>query len=585
MSLGDPNGYYIWLPSTFLYDDVANPQKTLETRRRVFNQAPRSMAEEGFNRPEGSTQEIYLNKYTMGMAVLYSPFFVAAHTLAPIFGYEQDGFSLIYRYLIFLNAVVYGFLGLLVLRKVLLRYFSDKITAWTLGVIAFATNLWFFSVWNTGMSHAGSFFLFSLLLLFTEKWYDNQRVIYAIAVGAVYGLITLIRPTDAITVFVPVFWGVVSFASFRQRVGLLQKNWFQMGVAVICALVVGFPQLLYWKVQTGHFLYYSYGEEGFDFSNPHLLGGIFGYENGWLAYTPVMYLAILGIGWLWRRRNNYLLPVLLILPLQLYIIYSYWCWQWTNGFGARPMIQFYALLAFPLAGALAFAFSKKWLDWLAGGFVLLCAAINLSQTWQFNEGMVWSELGTRRFYFSSLGKTKLDANDLLYFDGAPQQPSDTAQLKLVKVLYFNDFEDSTGVQFARAERHSGQVGARVNRAQEFSPGMALEPVGPELKPNQWLKVSVWYLQKHEGIDFYKTSSLVTYLSRKGEKLDYYSIRLGNKPSPKGDLWSSHAGVWNQISYYVPVSKNIQADDRLQVYVWSPQDNDIFVDDLRVELYE
>lgn len=583
---GDPNGYYIWLTSSFLYRDVENPQTTLQVRRKVFGQPDRPMEDEGFSRPAEASEAVYLNKYTMGMAVLYAPFFAAAHWLAPLLGYEPDGYSMIYRYLVFLNACVYGFLGLLVLRKVLLRYFPDRIAAWVLGAIGLATNLYFFSVWNTGMSHAGSFLLFALLLLFTERWYETQRIAYAVGVGLAFGLIALIRPSDAMMALAPLLWGISSWQALRGRLALLREKWLHCAALVGCAVLVGLPQLLFWKKHAGTFFYYSYGDEGFDFSNPHLLEGIFGYQNGWLAYTPVMYLAIFGIWWLWKSRNNYLLPVLLVLPAQLYLIYSYWCWQWTNGFGARPMIQFYALLAIPMGYFLVFAFKKLWLRWLTPGFILLCTALNVFQTWQYDRGMQWTELSNRRFFFSSMWKTRLSANDLLYFDGAPAQPADPSRLRLVKTLYFNDFEDSASTHFTREYRYAGQFGYRFNQSQQFSPGLVVEPVGAELKPGRWLKVSVWCMRPDIFLDLYKMSQLVTYIGQGGEMLDYCAVRLENKPGNReGTLWTGRSNMWGQVSYFMPVPKNIREDALLKVYVWNPQAHDIFVDDLRVELYE
>lgn len=582
---GDPAGYYLWLPSTLLYNDVANPVKTLEVRRKVFNHPQKDMAALGLNRPEGVTEAVYMNKYTMGMAFMYAPFFATAHVLAPLLGFEQDGFSPIYRYLIFINAVIFAFLGLLVLRKVLLLYFSDRIAAWTLAIVGLGTNLFFFAAWNTGMSHAASFMLFALLMFFSEKWYAQQQWKHAAATGLVYGMITLIRPSDAISIFIPLFWGVVSFGTLLDRFRLLARKWSHVLTLVFCAFLVGFPQLLYWKIHTGKFLYYSYGNEGFDFSKPHLIEGIFGYENGWLTYTPVMYLALAGIAWLFKKRNNYLLPVLLALPVQLYVIYSYWCWQWTNGFGARPMIQFYALLSIPMAGALTYAFARKWLRWPVGAFAVFCIALNIFQAWQFNEGLLWSEMGNRRFFFETLGKTTLSSNDLLYFDGAPGQPADTAQLRFVKNLYFNDFEDSTSASYTRADRHAGQFGFRFNQAQQFSPGLAVEPVGPELKPGRWIKVSIWCMRQHAGIDLYSMSSLVTYIGQKGKELFYCGVRLDNKPGAEGNLWSGKQNVWTQVVYFVPVPERITAEDLLKVYVWNPTPNEIFIDDLRVDLYE
>ena len=34
----------------------------------------------------------------------------------------------------------------------------------------------------------------------------------------------------------------------------------------------GYYPIIWWYLQTGHFIVYSYGKERFDFSNPHLVG-------------------------------------------------------------------------------------------------------------------------------------------------------------------------------------------------------------------------------------------------------------------------------------------------------------------------
>jgi hypothetical protein len=583
LETGDTSGYYFWLPSAFIYHDLPNPEITNRARCKAFGKPEIAMSELW---PEGVRGDVVLNKYTMGMAVLYAPFFAAAHVLAPVWGYEADGFSMIYRYMIYLSGVVYGFLGLLVLRRVLLRYFDDTVTAWTLVAVGLATNLYFFASWNTAMCHAGQFLLFASLMYCTEKWYENPRLKYAIGVGALAGLITLIRPSDALCVAIPLFWGLTSISALRARFQVLKKHWTH-GIAAVCsAIAVGFPQLLFWKIYTGTFFYYSYGSEGFDFSNPHLLEGIFGYQNGWLTYTPVMYLAILGIAWLFRVRNNYLLPVILILPVQLYVIYSYWGWQWTNGYGARPMIEYYALLSVPLAGFLSVAFARRWSRWPVMAVVVIFAVFSIFQEWQFHQGLIWPELGTRNFFYSTIGKTKLDAKDLLYFDGAPVQPADPAALIKVKTLYFNDFEDSTAVEFTRTDPYAGQFSFCFNQAQQFSPGLAVEPVGPEVQPGRWLKVSVWCMRKHDSGNIYKMSSLVTYFGHEGKELAYYGIRLENKPgNTEGSIWAGKPGVWAEVAYYVPVPKNIRESDLLKVYVWNPNETMIYIDNLSVELYK
>ena len=50
-------------------------------------------------------------KMTMGMSILYSPFFFVAHGVALMSGYPEDGFSEPYKVFLLLSAIFYLFVG------------------------------------------------------------------------------------------------------------------------------------------------------------------------------------------------------------------------------------------------------------------------------------------------------------------------------------------------------------------------------------------------------------------------------------------------------------------------------------------
>ncbi len=85
----DVVGYYLYLPATFIHHDAGIKdfswlQGILDTYKPTigFYQA--------YTGPAGE----YVMKYTMGLAILYEPFFFIAHWIAPVLGYPADGFSL-----------------------------------------------------------------------------------------------------------------------------------------------------------------------------------------------------------------------------------------------------------------------------------------------------------------------------------------------------------------------------------------------------------------------------------------------------------------------------------------------------------
>lgn len=246
------------------------------------------------------------------MCILHAPFFVA-HVLAPATGYPADGYSFIYIYLIHLSSIFYVLLGFFFLRKVLLRYFTDNITAVVIMVTALTTNLYYFTVYNSPMVHV---YLFSLYV----QQHEKQTVLFAVLIGLGTGLITLIRSVEIFCLFIPILWRVTSLVALVKRFTVLVTSpYFYVAIGVF--ILVRVPQLLYWKWLTGDFLYYSYEEEGFDFSNPRIKGGLLSFKNGWLIYIPVMSLALVGLRLLLQKgKRDLLLPIYLFLPIHIFIL-------------------------------------------------------------------------------------------------------------------------------------------------------------------------------------------------------------------------------------------------------------------------
>lgn len=59
----------------------------------------------------------YVNKYSCGMAITYTPFFIMAHTYAKNSNYKSDGFSLPYQYFLLYGCLLYSLVGLIYLKK------------------------------------------------------------------------------------------------------------------------------------------------------------------------------------------------------------------------------------------------------------------------------------------------------------------------------------------------------------------------------------------------------------------------------------------------------------------------------------
>lgn len=582
---GDPWGYYVYLPATFIHHDLLYFNKSLEAREK----------HNGINRystinPLGVDEVRHIGdgkqvaKYTLGLAILFAPFFFIAHLLALISNYPADGYSFIYDYCIILSAVFYTMLGLFFLRKVLLEYVSEIAAAITLLIIGLGTNLYFFTIINGPMSHAYLFCLYSILMYLTIRWHKDFKSWQAISIGAVAGLITLIRPTEILCILIPLLWNISSFTDVKNRVRLIGQRFPAYSLAVLAFIAVGLPQIFYWKYATGQFLFYSYGEEGFDFLHAHIYHGLFGFKNGWLTYTPVMFFALAGIPFLFKHRA-FLLPVLIILPLHIYIIYSWWAWMYINGFGSRPMVEMYALLAIPLAHLIHFATKRNFIIIILSPILLFFIWLNLFHTYQFTLGIMWSQDASWAYYKAVLSKTKLNYLDLVTFDTGETQP-DTSKIRLVKELYYNDFEDSLSVNYITTDVKNGTYSFMLDNATFYSPGLASEWKDLNISGGKWIKASVWCLRKYTGNDLGQTSNLTISFEKDGVPFKWINTRLDNKTGNTNyNLWGGAPNVWEQVYFWSKIPADMQSNQVLKVYVWNGSSNQIFLDDLRVELWE
>jgi hypothetical protein len=173
----------------------------------------------------------------------------------------------------------------------------------------------------------------------------------------------------------------------------------------IFAFLVLVPQMIYWKTVTGNWIYYSYGDQGFFFLNPHLTDVLFSFRKGWFIYTPVMIFAVLGIYLLFRNNKAFFLPVLILLAVYLYVVSSWWCWWYGGSLGQRELIDIYPVMALPLATVIHWVYKRASLwHYLAGLLVLFSVLLGAFYNVQYYYGAIHWDSMTRRAYFDSFGR-------------------------------------------------------------------------------------------------------------------------------------------------------------------------------------
>lgn len=394
----DVIGYYDYLPASFIYHDFYMD----------FVKTDAKYAEQHMFWPVPAPNGNFVNKYTMGMSVMYAPFFFIAHLKSQAAHTNPNGFSWYYHKYIHLSCLFYLIIGLIFLRILLLRWFSEWATAISIPAISLGTNLFYYASSEAAMSHAYSFSISAIFLVAVCKWFDNPKFKYVLLIGISLGLMSLIRPINLSFALFPLLYGVQNIKDIQKNLLFFLKHPGHFTWIILIVGLIWLPQLLYWKTVTGDFFYYSYQNERFFFLNPHPLLGMFSFRNGWLIYTPIFIFALYGMYHLVRIQHTLKWTVLGFAIIYIYIVFSWWCW-WYVGFGNRGMIDLYALLSIPFAASIAYLLSKPSkikISFLSLVFVLIL--FSQFQSWQYRNGMLHFDSMNWNAYKASFGKTKFD---------------------------------------------------------------------------------------------------------------------------------------------------------------------------------
>jgi hypothetical protein len=372
----------------------------------------------------------YVPKGTMGLSLLYLPWFLLADCIAHLFDYNPDGYSSPYAWCIHLGSILYVIIGFWYLRKTLLIYFSEWITTFTLFSILFATNLFFYTYRETEMPHSYLFFLFSIFFFNVVNWYHHKKIKYLYYFSFIAGFVALIRPTDVLILIIPFLWEVSNFKELKNRLSLFISLKWKLLLAVFLFIIPFLPQLVFWKIYAGQFLFFSYGgNEGFFFLDPEIFNVLFSWRKGWFVYSPIMILSVVGLFFMFKNWKPMFWPITIYMILNLYIISCWWDWGFGGGFGMRALVQSYAFMAFPFAFLLKSIvdIGKMFLKRISIIVVAILSSlficINVFQNWQVKNYFFHWDGMTKEAYFYTLFKINYTSADRQYLETLIKSPN------------------------------------------------------------------------------------------------------------------------------------------------------------------
>jgi hypothetical protein len=376
----DGYSYYVYLPAWFIYGD---PSLTAVARDCCGGEFPAFTA---IIRWPGTRR--WVNAHPIGVAILQAPFFLAGHALTKWSNLSADGFTLYYQHAAGISGAFWTIAGLALLRRLLLRRFTDRVTAATLVALLGGTGLLHYGTYDSSYSHAYSFFLLAALLNLTEDWWRGPSPRRSLLLGLTAGLIVLTRHTNVLLLAVVPLAGVAELGGVRAAAAAARQRVAAIAVATATAALVVLPQLGIYRAATGQFLVSSYGELGFNFRSPQLWGVLFSVQKGLFFWSPLLLFAVAGFFVRRRETRSFALATALIGSADAYLIASWWDWQFGASYGHRGFVDLLPLFAVGLAGFFAWSAERPLRAAGAATVASVLVALSMFQMVQYWNGVM-----------------------------------------------------------------------------------------------------------------------------------------------------------------------------------------------------
>lgn len=310
-------------------------------------------------KPKETPTGHYTNVFSVGPAVLWAPFYLAAHLFVIISnllgaGFTPDGFSAPYLAAVNLGSLIYSFAGICLAYRLCRQFFDRWPSLLASASVWLATFITYYVVYQPFMSHAVSFFTVTLFVYYWQRTRPRRTAIQWALLGLAAGLMMLVRWQNGLIMIIPALESLISYISavFAHKWAVI-RSLLKNNILFLASMLAAFsPQIAAWKMIYGSFFTIPQGTGFLRWNAPFIWEVLFSSRHGLFSWSPIVYFA--AIGWLMFVKRDRLLAAGLtaafVLMLYMNSIISDWWAGW--GFGMRRFDAFILLFALGLAEVL-----------------------------------------------------------------------------------------------------------------------------------------------------------------------------------------------------------------------------------------
>ena len=374
---GDGNGYFAWLASAVVDHDL-DFRNQYRHADPLFRQT--YLDESGQPLPSALTSTGHVkNQWAVGPAVLWAPWFLAAHAVVSARGGDsQDGFAPAYRRACAAGTVFYALAAMWLSVLVAVRLKLSRPAA-----IAAAVAVWGASPLLV-YAYALPFHVHALAA-FTVAWFlwywiaggRFERLAPWAWWGALAGLMGMTYHVDAVFMLV-----VLAPALDRWRAGERGRLAAALAIFAVTALIASAPQWIGKLIVYGNPFRTGYEDQFYWFA-PRLLMVSFSRDHGVVLWTPVVAVGALGFLWL-ARRHRALKWLAAAAAVFYYVIASYQNWDGLSSFGNRFFVSLTMLVVIGVAAALDAAWRRG-----AGARTVAVLGLLVLVAWNIGLAFQW----------------------------------------------------------------------------------------------------------------------------------------------------------------------------------------------------
>ncbi len=337
--LGDAVHYYVYLRSA-VYD------RDLQFRNdyvRLY----------GLKGGEKGTEWVYeptdtghtRNMMAVGTAIAWSPLFVLATGLLHVgrwFGsvYPVDGFGRSFQATAGFSGILAATWGAWLAYRLCRSRFGPRVAIWSTLAVWLASSAVYYSVVSPTYSHAVSMLGSGAFFWYWATTFDQQTPGRYARLGALAGLVTLVRWQDAVFLIAPTveaLWHLQpSPIAHARRLRTAAVN---LSSCILAATLVFSPQLMVWMTLYGDPLVVPQGSGFMRWTEPALIRVLVSDAHGLFSWTPVVVIGVCGLVPLARRERVLGLGLAAAFVASWYVNAAVADWWAGEAFGARRFVS------------------------------------------------------------------------------------------------------------------------------------------------------------------------------------------------------------------------------------------------------